>query len=1565
MKADNLEDIYQLSPMQQGLLFHTLLAPEAGVYTVQVTCRLCGDLDSVAFERTWQQVIDRHSILRTCFLWEDLETPVQVVQRQVPIAIAYQDWRGLPSAEQDRRLEAYLETNQRRAFTLSEAPLMQLELFQLADDQHQFVWSHHHLLLDGWSEFLVFQEVFQLYDTFSRGQTIHLEAARPYGDYIEWLQRQDLSRAEEFWRIALKGFTAPTPFRVDRAIGAAAGHAPNAEQRCNLSTATTAALQALARQHQLTLNTLVQGAWALLLNRYSGEADVVFGATVAGRPPGMAGIESMIGLFINTLPIRVSIDGRERLLPWLKQLQAKQAEVRQFEYSPLAQVQKWSDAPRGTPLFESIIIFENYPVDAALQALPGRLNVRDTRFVARTNYPMTLVVVPGRELLLKLSYDSSRFDADTIARMLGHLQVALEGFLLDLEQPLGALPLLSAAERQKLLVEWNATATPYLDDRCIHQLFEAQATHTPDAIAIVCGEQQLTYRELDARANQLAHYLQQYGVGPETRVAVCVERSIELVVGLLGVLKAGGAYVPLDPTYPPQRLEFMLEDSLTPLLLTQERLQSELSFSGFFVIVVALDLDWELIAAEPAVCPTGAAHADHPAYVIYTSGSTGSPKGVQVAHRGLGNMVQSQIASFGVRPDSRVLQFASASFDASVSEIFMALVAGATLVIEAPNDELPGLALLELIDRLAITTVTLPPSALAAMPVKELPTLETLIVAGEACSADLLARWAPGRRVFDAYGPTEATVCATLGPWNAGSQPPSIGRPIANTQVYLLDSQMRPVPLGVPGEIYIGGIGLARGYLNRPDLTAERFVPNPFTENKEQRTKNQEPRTKNQELLSSALGGLWSVVGGRLYRTGDLARYLPDGAIEFLGRLDHQVKVRGFRIELAEIEATLNRHPAVRECLVMAREDLPGHKRLVAYIVSSQLSVVSGKSQLTTDNGQLTSEVRAFLKQSLPEYMVPSAFVTLDAMPLTPNGKLDRRALPPPDTERPKLAQEFVAPQNDVMRVLAEIWASVLALKQVGIHDNFFELGGDSILSVQIVARANQAGLHLTSKLIFDHPTIGALASHTTHVGAPAAPQDLLTGPLPFTPIQHWFFAQDHAAPHYWNQTLLLELRQAFDPDHLAQAWQLLIQHHDALRLRFQPTAQGWQQQYAALDPTPPFTRIDLRALPDAEQAAAVTAHAISIQQSLHLGDGPLVRVALFERGGAGRDRLLLVAHHLLIDAVSWRILLEDLHMLYSQLAEGLAPRLPPKTTSYRQWAEQLQDYAPTDRCQAELPYWRAVAAQAQPLPRDMAVGAEANTIATTRTVRVSFSAEETRALLQELPRSYQVQIGDVLLTALGQAFRDWSGHAGVLVDVEGHGREELFAEVDLSRTVGWFTTIYPLWLQVAGADLGAQVKGVKEQLRGLPGRGLGYGVLRYLHPDEQVRVELAGCAQAEVGFNYLGQLDQAVGAERGFGVAPEGVGPPASPANRRAHMLEVNGMVLGGQLVIDWSYSAALHHPESIAALAERYGSAVRALIAYCLAAEAQGYTPSDFPAMDFSQQELDEIMAELEQPL
>jgi len=1541
MNLGTIEDIYPLSPMQQGMLYHSVAAPESAVYFEQTAWAFHGSFHPAAFQRAWQRVVDRHAVLRTDFDWEELDEPVQVVHRELHVPLEQLDWSRANAEQKRRRMEAFLKQDRSRGFDPASVPLMRLAVIRMAEDEHHFVWSIHHLLMDGWSTPLLLKEVFALYQAFCRGEDLDLSSPRPYRDYIAWLQRQDRTAAERFWRTALQGLTAPTVLHADRTLKSSREPGDShGEERVWLSADATDPLRSFARQNRLTLNTLLQGAFAILLSRYCGERDVLFGATVSGRPAQLDGAEEMIGLFINTLPVRVQVDEDEPVLPWLRNIQQRQAERSQFEYASLMDIHRWSELPRGRSIFDAILVVENYPRVNVPSGSRDTVRVRGVHAFERTNYPLTLVAGALGELSLRAVYDPLRFQAATIQRMLGHLQTLLQGLVADPARRLSELPLMTEAERHQVLVQWNQTGTDYPREATVHSLFEDQTARKPDAIAVVCpsafpaqagdaessqgADVQLTYAELNARANQVARALKRCGVGPEVMVGLCAERGPEMLAGMLGILKAGGAYVPLEPTYPAQRLAFMIEDTNAPVLLTQRHLLKELPAEGRHVIF--LDADEPLFEEESRENIGSGADAESLAYVIYTSGSTGRPKGTMVPHRGVVRLVKAT-NYIDPGPDEVFLQFAAISFDASTFEIWGPLLNGGRLVVFPPHT--PSLEELgSFVEEQGITVLWLTAALFRQMVDQQLDRLKgvrQLLAGGETLSAPHVRKVLQtlgDRCLVNGYGPTENTTFTCCHRMDAASRVDEsvpIGRPIANTEVYVLDKYGAPVPIGVPGELYTGGDGLARGYLNLPELTAEHFVPHPF----------------RPEL------------GAKLYCTGDQVRWLPDGAIEFLGRVDHQVKIRGFRVELGEIEAALREHPSVSDAVVLAREDAPGDKRLVAYVV------------FAAGRPADTSRLQDFLTQKLPRYMVPSALLVMDSLPLTPNKKLDRSALPAPGPTRPDLEAGFVAPRTPVEKTLAAIWTEILRIDRVGIHDNFFQLGGDSILSIQIVARANDAEVKITPKQMFERQTIAELAAVAGTVSTPEATQGWVTGPVPLTPVQHWFFQRQLPNPHHFNQAVLQEVHQAVDAALLEQTVRQLSQHHDALRLRFSRSDAGWQQVNLGPGQSAGFTEVDLSNVPEADQGRAIEEKAAELQAGLNLSDGPLMRVALFHLGPQHAPRLLVTIHHLAVDVVSFRILLEDLQTVYQQLSRGETPRLPSKTTSFQYWARRLQEHAQSATLTTERDYWLAQSPQTvSRLPVDIPEGRGANTVASAQRVLVSLNTEETKTLLQEVPKAYHTQINDVLLTAVVRAFAPWTSSTSLLIDLEGHGREHLFDDVNLSRTVGWFTTIFPVCLDLEGcAAPGDALRRVKEQLRRVPNRGIGYGLLRYLGDDADTARKMRALPRAGVCFNYVGQLDQVLGESGLFRPARESSGPARDRESPRSHLVAISGHVVGGELQMVWEYSANLHHRATIEGVARQFITDLRRLITHCQSPEAGGHTPSDFALAGLDEDELGKL--------
>ena len=1382
-----IEDLYPLSPVQHGMLFHCLFAPEVGVYFVQKSCTLEGDLNLEAFQAAWQKIINRHPVLRTAFLWENLDQPVQVVYGRVPLPLHQQDWRGLSAGEQELKLAEHLKTERRKGFDLTQAPLMRLHLIRLTDSSYRFIWSHHHLLLDGWCNTLILKEVFTFYEAFAQGREAELPESRPFRDYIGWLQGQDLSEAEQFWRETLKGFDTPTPLKVDLLKRTRDEEQSFSEEHILLSLEVTQALQAIARQHRLTMHTITQGAWAILLSRYSGQSDVLFGDVVAGRPAEIEGIETMMGMFINALPARVNVAPDEQLLPWLKNFQEQQIETRQYEHSPLVQVQQWSDVPSGIALFETLLGYQNYPVDASMRDGRASVRIENVSTIQTANDPIIVTFTPVPELMPLIKYDCSRFEVETIRRMLNHLKTVLEQMAANPEQRLSEYDVLTQEERQQQLIEWNQTTTVYPTELQVQQLFEEQAGRAPEALALVFNGQTLTYGELNTRANQLAHHLRSIGIGAESLVGLCVERSIELIVGMLGILKAGGAYVPLDPSYPVERLAFMIEDAGVEALVAQERLLDELP--SFWGPVVCLDADAETLAACETHNLPASGTTDGLAYVIYTSGSTGQPKGISIIHRSIARLV-CNTDYVTLTPEDRVAQASNSSFDAATFEVWGALLSGARLVGISKDVAISPTEMAAEIREQQITTLFLT-TALFNQLSDSAPGcfsgVRHLMFGGEAVDVrrvkQVLSDGGP-ERLLHVYGPTESTTFATWHPVlsvNEADATVPIGKPLANTTCYVLDARMQPVAIGCEGELYIGGDGLARCYLNRPATTAERFVPHPFSEQ----------------------------AGARLYRTGDRVRYTAQGEIEFLGRVDNQVKVRGHRIELGEIEAMLLTHHAVREATVIVRDD-SGDRRLVAYIAPAQ------QQQPPT-----TEDLRYYLGEKLPDYMMPSRFVFLEAMPLTPNGKVDRRALPAPDATRDDFAGTYLAPQNPTEELLVNIWSDVLAVEQIGVRDNFFDLGGHSLLATQVMSRLREAfGVEIALRELFEQPTVRELAQRVEEARgtgglAAAPPLEKVKHdgglPLSFAQQRLWFLNQLEPGNPNYNIPIALRLSGSLDVAALESSINGILLRHETLRTSFSVLNNEPVQVIAPFNAlTLPL--IDLSPLPleQAEVEAAALRDA-EARQGFDLAEGPLLRVRLL-RLSEDEHVLLFTMHHIISDGWSMGILVREVAALYEAHRMGEEAELAELPIQYADYAVWQREYLSGEVLEQQLGYWTQQLAGA-PAMLELPTDRPRPAIQSFRGSAFNFSCSpELSRALRAFSRREGVTLYMTLMAAFAVLLHRSSGENDVVIGTPIANRNRM----EVEGLIGFFVNSLAMHVKVGGdPTFGQLVARVREVVLG------------------------------------------------------------------------------------------------------------------------------------------------------
>ncbi|OOW02514.1 non-ribosomal peptide synthetase [Pseudomonas sp. MF6394] len=1516
-KVDRSQPV-PLSYSQQRMWFLWQMEPDSPAYNVGGMARLRGVLDVGRFEAALQALIMRHETLRTTFPSVD-GVACQKVSAQTTVRMGWQDFSALNEPQRQQRLQQLADVEAHTPFNLETGPLLRACLVKAGEQEHYLVLTLHHIVTEGWAMDIFARELSALYEAFIDERDSPLPALPvQYLDYSvwqrQWMEAGERQRQLDYWTAQLGNEHPLLELPGDRPRPPVQSHRGEL-YRFDLSDELAARVRAFNAQHGLTLFMTMTATLAVLLYRYSGQTDLRIGAPVANRIRPES--EGLIGAFLNTQVLRCQLTGQMQVSELFEQVRHTVIEGQSHQDLPFDHLVEALQPPRSAaynPLFQVMCNVQRWEFQQSRQ-LAGMTVEYLANDARATKFDLNLEVTDlDHRLGCCLTYSTDLFDEPRIARMAAHWCNLLEALIAYPGQRLSELPLLSADEQRALQDSLGAEKGAHRLDQCIHQLFSQQASQRPDAPALTFAGVTLSYAQLDERANRLAWMLRERGVGPQVRVGLALPRSLEMVIGLLAILKAGGAYVPLDPEYPLDRLHYMIEDSGIGLLLSDAALFEALGELPATVACWCLEDDSPVLANYPAEALPFVSLAQHQAYLIYTSGSTGKPKGVVVSHGEIAMHCQAVIERFDMRPDDCELHFYSINFDAATERLLVPLLCGARVVLRAQG-QWDAEEICALIRNHRINVLGFTPSygsQLAQWLATQQQTLPVrmCITGGEALTGEHLQRiraaFTP-QLFFNAYGPTETVVMplASLAPERleegAGSVP--IGSIVGERVAYILDADLALVPQGASGELYIGGAGLAQGYHQRPGMTAERFVADPFAGK-----------------------------GGRLYRTGDLVRQRADGLVEYLGRIDHQVKIRGFRIELGEIETRLLEHEAVREAVVLAL-DAPSGKQLVAYLVSDAEHVA------------LRDALRAHLKAQLPDYMVPAHLIVLASMPLTANGKLDRRALPEPDPEANR--QAYVAPRSELEHNLAAIWCAVLNVEQVGLDDNFFELGGDSILSIQVVSRARQAGIHFSPRDLFQHQTVQSLAAVATRSERVIAEQGLLTGPSGLTPIQHWFFDTDIPARQHWNQALVLKPLQLLDPHRLEQALLAVLEHHDALRLSFTPRDAQWHAEHLGVPEGGVLLQAQVRDM------QACTALFTDTQRSLDLAQGPLLRALLVD-GPQGQQRLLIAIHHLVVDGVSWRVLLEDLQNVYRQLSAGQSVSLPAKTSALRDWAARLQAYAHSESLREELSLWQAqLAGPAVALPVQRPQGTLRNCDA--ETVSVRLDAERTRQLLQQAPSAYRTQVNDLLLTALARVLCRWSGQASALIQLEGHGRETLFDDIDLTRSVGWFTSAYPLRL-TPQAEQGDSIKAIKEQLRGVPHKGLGYGVLRYL-ADDLCKQSMAALPSAQITFNYLGQFDQSFGTEALFHPLEESAGLAHDPDAPLPNELSIDSQVYGGELVLRWTFSRERHDQQVIRDLAEAYLAELHSLIAHCLQDDAGGLTPSDFPLAHLTQVQLDAL--------
>jgi len=1351
-----------LSFAQERLWFLDQLNPNSAVYNSPLATHLDGPLHVGALQQSLTEIVRRHETLRTTFpIIED--RPVQLIGAASSVNVPLIDLSGLINGEQEVEVLRQKRDEAQKPFDLMRGPLLRVSLLRVGPQEHVLLLTMHHIISDAWSQGVLLRELSVFYRTFVTDLPLPLkELPIQYADYAvwqrQWLKGEVLESQLRYWEEQLGG--APQLLELPTGqLRPAVQSYRGASERLQLSVALLLGLEELSRRENVTLFMTLLTAFKTLLYRYTGQEDIVVGVPVAGR--NHAEIEDLIGFFINTLALRTDLSANPTFLELLGRVRKVCLGAYAHQDIPfelLVQALQPERALSRSPLFQVMLVLENAPrrrrrkmTDLQLQSMP---NERST-----SRFDLTLFLTAGSGgLKAVLEYNGDLFEAATIRRLLGHFEVLLSGIVADPGQRLSDLPLLTEAERQQLLVEWNDTKRDYPKDQCVHELFEAQVERSPEAVAIAFEDQQLTYRQLNQRANQMAHYLRGVGVGLEVLVGVMMERSVEMVVALLGILKAGGAYMPLDPSYPKERLEFMLKDAQVEVLLTGGRTRAPLrEYEGRAVCV---DSGWEKFGLESGEDLDGNAESSSLAYLLYTSGSSGVPKGVAITHRSAAVLVGWGKEAFSEEELSGVLASTSICFDLSVFELFVPLSSGGKVILIGNVLELPRLP-----EARMVTLINTVPSAIAELlRMDGIPVSAGMVnLAGEplepALTQALYQR--PGvRRVCNLYGPTEDTTYST---WycvgREGKAKVPIGRPVADTQIYLLDEYSNPVPVGAPGQLFIGGAGLARGYWRRPELTAERFISNPFSER----------------------------AGARLYRTGDLACYLSNGDIEFLGRLDHQVKLRGYRVELGEIEAVLSQHPVVREAVVVAREVNPGDKRLVAYLVARE------KSPPTL------SGLREFLRAKLPEYMVPSAFVFLDSLPLTPNGKVDRRALPELDQSHSKLeAAAYVAPRTPVEEVLAGIWVRVLGVERVGMGENFFELGGHSLLATQVISQVREVfSIELPLRRLFETPTVAGLAegieiAQRTGLGVELPPIEPVSRdeklPLSFAQERLWFLDQWEPDKMTYVSPMIIRLKGQVDVGVLERSLTEIVSRHEVLRTTF-PIEDDSPVQHIAPPAPVSLEPMDLSKF-SAKQRGREVRRIVreETRRRMALDQGPLFRVRLL-RIAPDEYLMLVIKHHIIFDGWSQRLFLREIATLYHAFAKGEPSPLAPLPCQYADYAVWQRHLLEGERLQSHLRYWQEKLEGAPPmvdLPTDRPHSGRPSVQGARVTLRLPASLVNQ---LKALCRREKATMYMALLAAFKIALFQWSGQRDLVIGTVTANR----SRPEIEDLIGCFIELLPL----------------------------------------------------------------------------------------------------------------------------------------------------------------------------
>ncbi|KAF0818519.1 Polyketide synthase module protein [Bacillus sp. ZZV12-4809] len=1497
LDKQNVEDIVSLTPIQKGILFHYLKEPQSDEYFEQISLRIEGSIDVEMFKKAWNIVVQTNEQLRTVFRWDKVKEPIQVVLKKHEPKISYYDFRKTEPLNNRSNVQAVKKEDMKKKFDLRYVPF-RITLCKLEEDVYELIISNHHILYDGWSNGIILKEFLQAYESLANLTEINIPNKKKYKDFVKFITSQDKNEQKVFWEEYLNGFDSPSMLEQKRARTDV-----NRSDRHISINLSKKKLDEFSKTNQVTLASLIYTIWGLVLQKNNRTNDVVFGTTLSGRAGTFSGIENMVGLFINTLPLRVTKKSGDTSADLVKSVNKTILDWERYGHTPLPDIKRYSQINDSTELFDSIVVFENYPLDQKVLNKESAISFHSYSAFEMTNYELTISVISLEDIEVTFSYNEQLFKDDFIENLSNSFKIITDQILQN--KPLDEIETVSKEEKNVILKNFNNTSKPANLALTVTEMFKQQVNRTPDQAAVVYKDQSLTYSELDHLTNKLSHTLLSNGVSKGDIIGIMTNPSINMIAGILAIIKSGAAYMPIDPQNPEDRTKHMLLDTNCRFLLTDTDSVkgNDYIFEDFHNTLLCLDDEnnYSSYSESPTIDLTGSDLFT----VFYTSGTTGKPKGVLIEHKNVINVVEWFGNTYEMGKGKNLLQLTNYVFDPSVEDFFGTLLFGSTLHI-AEGDLIQNTdSFCEYVNKHQIHIINFIPTVLKGLLChdRKLPSLKTVISGGEALEEslkdELIQR---GYDLYNNYGPTETTVDALSKKCTPGKV--TLGKPVSNVRCYVMDQDRNLNPIGVSGELYIAGSGVARGYLNLEKTTEESFYTDPFYPNE------------------------------RMYKTGDIARWLPEGEIEFLGRADQQVKIRGYRIELGEITHSLLIQKNIIDATVIDWENQYGNKVLCAYVVSDQEVNVQ--------------EIKEQLKEKLPEYMVPHYFIQIDKIPLTSIGKIDRKNLPEPAMDINKV---FTPPITNIEKELVEIWSSVLGIdqKEISTSDNFFELGGDSILSIQIAGRCIQKGIEMSVNKMFQYPTISELANAVNWVGKEEKDvQAAISGEVSLTPIQKWFFNQNIRNWHHWNQSILLETGADIEPEKLKLSLIKLTEYHDSFRLRFQQKENKWVQWYAEGQSHILFNEYDME-----NQAVNMEEVINELQCGLNITEGPLIRAAYFKYGSKTEGKLFITAHHLVVDGYSWRIILEDLHNIYGQLDVKGEVQLPAKSISFKEWSEKLYEFANSTKLKNEVEYWKEqIPPSLDPIPIDFKNGP--NDEKSANTLSYTLTANDTDYLLHKIHDSFNTRVDDILLSGLSQTLGNWSGKT--LVDLEGHGRTPLLKEHDTSRTVGWFTCVYPMVL----GDLHSnnQTDGLimqtKERYRNIPNSGVGFEILQYLS-SEEIRSEILLKPKAQISFNYLGQSRQIFKDKNTFKISDVNSGIARDLKGLRSHLIDIDCMIVNGQLRIDWKYSENTHKKETIDTLANEYINRLREIIHFCKSVHNTHFTPTDFPLVSINQKQID----------